>query len=249
MLETLQTFHPSTTLLKDRVILITGAANGIGRAVAKASGLVGATLVCLDKDVPGLESLYDEMIAANCPEPALYPLDLAGASAQHYEELAQKVQKEFGKLDGLLHNAAFLGAVTPFQQLEFDLWYKVLQTNLNGPALLTQALIPLLTKGIHPRILFTSDTVGRKAKAYWGAYAVSKFGVEGLMQTLAQEYDQSPKIFTCSIDPGPTHTYLRMQTYPGEAITARCQPEELTNAYLYLLSTTDETLQGQAISL
>ena len=249
MLTALQSFTPTADLLANRVILITGAANGIGRAIAKGAGAVGATVICLDKDLKGLESLYDELVQSNAPEPALYPLDLAGATGQHYVELAQTLQKEFGKLDGLLHNAAFLGAITPFQQLEFNLWQKVLQTNVNGPMQLTQQLLPLLVKSDSPRILFTSDTVGRKAKAYWGAYAVSKFAIEGLMQTLAHEYDQSPKIFICSLDPGPVHSYFRMQCYPGESAQARRQPEALVNAYLYLLSTNDIALQGKALTL
>ena len=169
---------PSPDLLQGRVILVTGAANGIGKAVVKDMAACGATTVCLDRDVKGLEQTYDEIIAAGHPQPALYPMDLQGAAPDDYTRLAVTLQKEFKQLDGLLHNAAQLGALVPFANFDHELWFQTLQVNLNAPYLLTMACLDLLKASKDASIVFTSDAVGRHGKAYWGAYAVSKAGLK-----------------------------------------------------------------------
>jgi NAD(P)-dependent dehydrogenase (short-subunit alcohol dehydrogenase family) len=160
-------------LLAGRIVLVTGAADGIGRALARACARHGATLVMLDRNVRGLEKTYDEILAAGHPEPALYPLDLQGATPEDYAVLAQTLEREFGRLHGLVHNAALLGALTPLAHFDDELWRQVMQINLNAPYLLTRACLELMTRSDDDAsIIFTSDAAGRRGKAYWGAYGM-----------------------------------------------------------------------------
>jgi NAD(P)-dependent dehydrogenase (short-subunit alcohol dehydrogenase family) len=205
-------------------ILITGAAQGIGHASALALAARGATLILLDKDVQGLEQLYDAIEAAGGPEPALYPMDLAGATPVDYDELAERIVDQVGQLSGLLHNAAMLGVMSRIEDYDPQTWYKVMQTNLHAPMLLTQALLPVLCPCVTAQVLFCSDTVGRRPKAYWGAYAASKAGLEALMAVLADELEQRP-IQINSFDPGPTRTQLRNQSFPAEIHEQLQSPE------------------------
>jgi NAD(P)-dependent dehydrogenase (short-subunit alcohol dehydrogenase family) len=240
---------PPTDLLQERVILVTGAANGIGQAVAKALAAHGATVILLDRDVPGLEQTYDEIVAAGHPEPAIYPLDLQGAEPDDYTRLATTLEKEFGHLDGLVHNAAQLGALVPFANFDNELWFQTLQTNLNAPYLLTIACLGLLNASKDATIVFTSDAVGRKGKAYWGAYGVSKAGMEIFMQTLAEELESNTPIRVNSIDPGPVHTALRRTAYPAEDSTTLNAPEDVTRPFLYLAGPESKGITGQQFSL
>jgi NAD(P)-dependent dehydrogenase (short-subunit alcohol dehydrogenase family) len=196
-------WQPAPDLLRDRIILLTGAANGIGRALADALAAHGATLVLLDRDVHGLEAAYDAIVAAGHPEPALYPMDLSGAGPDDYDALATTLEREFGRLDGLVHNAAELGALIPLSHFETELGYRTLQTDLNAPCLLTLACLDLLNASRDASVVFTSDAVGRHGKAYWGAYGVAKAGLECFMQILADELETNTPIRANSIDPGP----------------------------------------------
>jgi NAD(P)-dependent dehydrogenase (short-subunit alcohol dehydrogenase family) len=240
-------YQPAADALDDRVILVTGAGDGIGRAAAIAFAGHGATVILLGRTVAKLEHVYDTICAAGRPEPAIYPMDLAGAGVDDYEDLASTVEREFGRLDGLLHNAALLGTLTPLGLYNPKLWYQVLQVNLNAPFLLTRACEALLRKSPDGSLVFTSCTVGRKGRAYWGAYGVSKFAVEGLMQTWAQELDNS-SVRCNSIDPGPVRTALRARAYPGEDPKRLPPPEAIMAPYLYLMGPAGRDVRGQATS-
>jgi NAD(P)-dependent dehydrogenase (short-subunit alcohol dehydrogenase family) len=235
--------------LQDRVILVTGAANGIGQAVVKAMAAHGATVILLDRDVPGMEQTYDEIVTAGHPEPAIYPLDLQGAEPDDYTRLADTLADEFGHLDGLVHNAARLGALVPFANYDNELWYQTLQTNLNAPYLLTTACLGLLNASKDASIVFTSDTVGRRGKPYWGAYGVSKAGMEIFMQTLAAELESNTPIRVNSIDPGPVHSALRRTAYPAEDVSLLKSPGDVTRAFLYLAGPESEGVTGQQFTL
>jgi len=215
-------------------ILITGAAHGIGRASALALAARGATLVLLDKDVQGLEQVYDAIEAAGSPKPALYPLDLAGATPEDYQDLAERIAEQLGQLSGIVHNAAALGVMSRIEDYDPQTWYKVMQINLHAPMLLTQALLPVLCPCVTAQMLFCSDTVGRQPKAYWGAYAVSKAGLEALMAVLADELAQRP-IQINSFDPGPTKTQLRNQSFPAEARDQLQSPEQVADSICRIL--------------
>jgi len=247
--ESLNTRSQPTKLLRDRVILITGAAGGIGQAVAMDMAAQGATTILLDRDVAGLEQTYDSIVAAGHPEPALYPMDLQGAEPDDYTQLAATLADEFGHLDGLVHNAAQLGALVPFANYDNELWFQNLQANLNAPYLLTTACLGLLNASEDASIVFTSDAVGRKGKAYWGAYGVSKAGMEIFMQTLAEELESNTSIRVNSLDPGPVHTALRRIAYPAEDSSQLRSPADVTRAFLYLIGPESRGITGRQFTL
>lgn len=231
--------------LKDRVILITGAGNGIGAAVAKSCAYYGASVVLLDKSVGNLEQVYDAIESAGGAQAAIYPMNLEGASEKDFLDLANTIEKEFGRLDGLLHNAAMLGALIPVAHFETDLWFKILQVNLNAPFLLTRACLNLLMQSPDASILFSSDAVGRHGKAYWGAYGVSKAAVENFMQTLADEMETNTRVRVNSLDPGPVATGLRNLAYPGENPQNVASPEKVVRSHLYILGPDSKGITGQ----
>ena len=188
--------------LKDKVILVTGANRGFGLAITMDLSKAGATVIMLGRDLGSLEYAYDAVVDAGYNEPILYPLDLEGATPENYQELQDNVLEKFDKLDGLIHNAAILGAQMPIEHYDIKLWYSTLQINLSAPFMLTQFLIPALVKSEDARILFLSSSVGREAKAYWGAYSVSKFGIEGFAKTLSEELEKT-NISVNTVNPGP----------------------------------------------
>jgi NAD(P)-dependent dehydrogenase (short-subunit alcohol dehydrogenase family) len=218
--------------LDDRVILITGAGDGIGKAAALACAERGATVILLGRTVHKLEQVYDEISNSGWPEPAIYPMNLEGATPADYDDLNLNIDKEFGRLDGLLHNAGWLGASTPIDLYDTELWYRVMQVNLHAPFLLTKACIPLLRKSSAARIVFTADD---KSSAYWGAYGVAKAGQLSLMQILADELE-SRNIPVNAVIPGPIRTRFRTMAYPAEDMRKLTRPEEITDAFVYLLS-------------
>ncbi len=238
-------WSPADASLQDRIILITGAANGIGAALAHACAVHGATVVLLDKMVRGLEQVYDRIEAAGAPQPAIYPMDLEGAAEKDYFDLAATLEREFGRLDGLVHNAAMLAALVPMAHFEAELWYRILQINLNAPFMLTRACLAPLMQSQDASIIFSSDSVARKGKAYWGAYGVSKAGAENLMQILADELETNTAIRVNSVDPGPVATAMRNLAYPGENPERLAKPEDVLHPYLYLLSADSRGTTGQ----
>ena len=193
----------SLAALSDKVILITGAANGIGAAVAKAYAAEGATIILLDKDVPGLEKTYDAVVVSSI-QTAIYPLDLKGASVGDYTALVNTIETHFGRLDALVHCAAMLGQLAPIEHQDPTTWSETLHINLTAPFLLTKACLPLLKKQQQAAIIFTTDQ--HKAKAYWAGYGISKAGIETLAKQLADELETEGRIEVHCIDPGKVKT-------------------------------------------
>lgn len=241
-------YRPSEELLERRVVLITGASQGIGRALSLACANVGATVVLLGRTVSKLEAVYDEILALNRREPAIYPMDLAGATTADYEELAGRIEDQLGRLDGLVHNAATLGGLSPIEQINPEQWTMVLQTNLTAVFQLTRATLPLLRTSDDASLLFTSAEQGQAGRAYWGAYAVSKFAIEGLTQVVADELENQPNVRVNCIDPGPVRTGLRSSAYPGEVPTSNVMPESIVAPYLYLLGQDGRETHGKRIT-
>ena len=229
-----------------RVILVTGAGAGIGRAVSMALARQGATVALLGKTQRKLEATYDAIVAAGGPRPALLPLNLETATAAEYDALHAALLKEFGRLDGLAHLAGILGARSPIDHYDVPTWCKVLHVNLTAAFVLTQACLPLLRASPDASVVFTSSSVGRKGRAYWGAYAVSKFGVEGLMQVLAHELQDTTSIRANSLNPGAVNTYMRLQAYLAEDRKLLPEPEAVTAPYLYLLGPDSRGISGNA---
>jgi NAD(P)-dependent dehydrogenase (short-subunit alcohol dehydrogenase family) len=240
-------YQPAPDLLRDRVILITGAGSGIGRAVARACAAHGAQVVLLGPIQRQLEAVYDAIEAAGHPQPALFVWDLEQAAEDSYPGLAASLAQTFGRLDGLLHNAAVLPFLSRFDDYDAQAWNQVLKVNLTAPFLLTQACLPLLRQSPDASVLFTSDRVGRHGKAYWGAYGVSKFALEGMMQTLADELRGSSPIRVNSVDPGPVRTDLRIKVYPGIDPAGWALPTQVVPVYLYLLGPDSKGVTGRAL--
>lgn len=240
----MQEYQPDKRLLAERNILVTGAGSGIGQAVAKSFAAHGATVILLGRNNSRLEETYDAIENAGGPIPAIIPFDLEKAPTSNYYALGETLHNEFGTLHGLVHCAAQLSLLSRIDDYDVETWNKVIQVNLTAPFILTQACLPLLRRAQDASIIFTSDRVGRKGKAYWGAYAVSKSGIEGLMETLADELENSP-IRVNTIAPGPTRTSLRAWAYPGEDPNTLPTPESRVVEYLYLAGPDSIGVTGQ----
>ncbi len=234
--------------LKGKVILVTGANRGFGLAMTMDLSKAGATVIMLGRDLGSLEYAYDAVVDAGYKEPILYPLDLEGATPENYQELQDNILDKFKKLDGLIHNAAILGTQMPIDQYDIKLWYSTLQINLSAPFMLTQFLIPALMKSDDARILFLSSTVGRRARAYWGAYSVSKFGIEGFAKTLSEELEKT-QITVNTINPGKIRTEMRRTAYPAEDASTVPKPEEKSSVIVYLLSNEGSKINGEQLTI
>ena len=241
-----QAYQPAPGLLKDAVVLVTGAGSGLGRETALACARAGATVILAGRTVPKLEAVDDAIKAAGQAQAALYPLNLAGATWNDYEQLAATVEREFGALHGIAHCAAHFKGWAPMAGVEPQDWLETLQVNVTAPFALTRHCLPLLERA-HSSVVFVGDDCGRRGKAYGGAYAVSKFALEGLMQTWAQELEGAGRVRMNSLDPGPLNTPLRRKGY-AEVGGAR-EPASAAAAMLWLLGPDSRPASGQAFSL
>ena len=238
-------YHPRPDLLKDRIILITGAGDGIGRAAALSYALHGATVVLHGRTLNKLEVIYDEIEGLGAPQPAILPssfrvLPIAIMTFSKY------ARKQFGRLDGILHNAGILGERVELAHYPAEVWDDVMAVNLRAPFALTQALLPLLQKSENASVVFTSSGVGREARALWGAYSVSKVAIEAVSKIFAAEHTYPNIRFNC-INPGATRTAMRAKAYPEEDPKTLPTPESIMPAYLYLMGEDSLTLNGQSI--
>ncbi|OMH30908.1 YciK family oxidoreductase [Motiliproteus sp. MSK22-1] len=240
-------YNAPSNLLANRTVLVTGAGDGIGRAAALTYASHGATVILAGRTTKKLETVYDEIEASNGPQPAIFPINLEGATPHDYEALAATIETEFGKLDGLLNNAGILGVRTPIESYDPTIWDQVIQVNLNAQFHLTQAMIPLLRLSEDASIIFTGSGVSQVGKAYWGAYSVSKFATEGLMQVLADELESTSNIRVNSINPGATRTNMRATAYPGENPGTLPLPADIMPLYLYLMGADSKDINGQAL--
>ncbi len=244
-----QDYEYADGILKDRIILVTGATDGIGKALALHIAGLGAQVLLHGRNTKKLEEVYDRITELkDAPRPSIAVLDLATADSDAYTELVDSIEKEFGRLDGIVHNAGILGQRLSIEQYDVADWQRVMHVNLTAPFVLTQILLPLLRASPDPSIIFTSSGVGRVGKAFWGAYAVSKFGTEGLSQILANENLHTPLRVNC-INPGPVRTSMRLAAYPAEDRDALKRPEDIMAAYVYLLGPDSVGVTGQSIDV
>jgi NAD(P)-dependent dehydrogenase (short-subunit alcohol dehydrogenase family) len=239
-------FQASPNELNHKVILVTGAGSGIGRQAAITYAKYGAEVILLGKTTKKLEAVYDEIVEAGYKEPSIIPLDLKGATVKNYQDMASTIISEYGKLDGLLNNASVLGALSPLEYVDEGTFDDVMQVNFKGTFFLTQALIPALKLSSSASVVFTSSGVGKQGRAFWGAYAFSKFATEGLMETMADEFENS-KIRTNCLNPGATKTNMRARAYPSEDVSKLKLPEQLMPTYLYLMSDESKDVNGQSL--
>ena len=238
-------YEPEPDCMSGRVVLVTGATRGIGRAVACDLVKHGATVVLHGRNAAALDALYEELRRLG-PEPAVAQLDLERAQGDEYRHLTEQIETRYGRLDGLLHNAGVLGDRSPVEHYDIALWQRVIHVNLNSAFILTRCLLPLLGHSKDASVLFTTSGVGQRGRAYWGAYSVSKFGVEGLAQVLADELENSAIRVNC-INPGSTRTQMRARAYPAEDPGTLMLPEALTCPYLFLLGPASRGMSGQRI--
>jgi NAD(P)-dependent dehydrogenase (short-subunit alcohol dehydrogenase family) len=229
------------------VIAVSGAGDGIGRAVALAAARHGAQVILIGRTVKKLQAVHRDIVAA-CGEVAtIAPLDLEKALAGDYDTLAAAILERYGRLDGLVHCAGILGTLTPIEQYDVPTWCKVLHVNVTAAFALTQVLLPLLRQSPDASVIFTSSGVGRQGRAYWGAYAVSKFAIEGLSQVLAAEMQGTAPVRVNVLNPGPTRTLMRRQAFPSENADALATPDQIAPAYVALLGPASAGLNGQSL--
>ncbi len=240
-------YQAAKDLLINKTILVTGAGDGIGRAAALSFAEHGATVILLGKTVKKLEAVYDEIEQAGYPKPAIVPLDLKGATEQNYLDMADTIQEQFGHLDGLLHNASMLGVLGPFEHISMDSVNEVMKVNVIAEIMMTKALLPVMKKAPQASLVFTSSGVGRQGRAFWGEYAISKFATEGMMQSIAHEYDGS-NLRVNSINPGATRTAMRANAYPAENPQTLKTPAEIMATYLYLMGNDSVGVNGQQLN-
>lgn len=233
--------------LKDKIILVTGAGDGIGRTVSLFYAKYGATVLLLGRTQSKLETLYDEIEALGYATPAILPMDFAKATFAQMNELSLLIQKEFGYLDGIVHNAGILGALTPLEMYDPITFEEVMKINFTAPFMLTQALFGLLMKAKSASVIFTSSSVGAKPRAFWGAYALSKQGLEGMSDIFTQETQNHTTLRFNTINPGATRTNMRAHAFPGEDPNSLKTPEEIITPYIYLMTDDASGVKGKVI--
>ncbi|WP_201604045.1 YciK family oxidoreductase [Psychrobacter submarinus] len=247
--EQIRNFVAEDDSLEGKVILVTGAGDGIGRVAALTYARFGATVLLLGRTTSKLEAVYDEIESMGGKQPAILPMDLETASYDEMQKLERLIDKEFGQLDGLLHNAGILGALTPLEMYDVDMFAKVMQINFTATFKLTQALLPLLKDANNGSIVFTSSTVGTYPRAFWGAYALSKQALEGMSDIFTQETQNTTNLrFNC-INPGGIRTNMRAHAYPGENPMSLKTPEDIMSAYVCLMSNESIGVRGQVVEL
>jgi NAD(P)-dependent dehydrogenase (short-subunit alcohol dehydrogenase family) len=239
---------PTQDELDKKTILVTGASTGIGRSVALACARLGAEVLLTSRNEAALENVYDTIVNEGGRTPGLIPLDLRTTQNQPYDDLAETLLGQGLAIDGLVHNAGVLGERRALSQTSPESWHEVLQVNITATFLLTRALMPLLERAPLASVVLTSSGVGRRGKAFWGAYAVSKFATEGYMQVLADELGSTSSIRVNSLNPGAVNTRMRRAAYPGEPPNSNPLPEALTDNWVYLLSDASASIHGKALT-
>ncbi|HWY25083.1 MAG TPA: SDR family NAD(P)-dependent oxidoreductase [Nevskia sp.] len=241
-------YTPAAGLLRGRVILVTGASGGVGAATAKACAQHGATVVLLGRNVKKLEKVYDEIESAGGPSPAIYPMNLAGVTWNEIAEACAAIEREFGRLDGLVHAAAHFTVFSPLSDVAPREWMESLQVNLTAAYTLTRLALPLLQKSVDVSVVFLTDPSGQDNKAYRGAFGVAKYALEGMVKSWASELEHLRQVRLNAYDPGPLRTFLRLKGFPGEDAQTLPGPESAVPGLLYLLGPDSRGLSGKRFS-
>jgi NAD(P)-dependent dehydrogenase (short-subunit alcohol dehydrogenase family) len=242
-------YAPAQDLLAGRVILVTGAGQGLGRAVALACARYGATVALLGRRQDKLEATYDAIERSGGPEPAIVPLDLASAASAQYEALAQLIRKDLRRLDGIAHCASHFVPLGPLANQALETWMTLLQVNLAAPFAITRACLPLLAAAPDSSVVFTGETHGEKPAAYWGGFAVSKAGLSPLVKVWSDERSYSPGPRMNVLVPGPIASPQRARSHPGEDPGTLRTVEDAARAYLFLLGPESATTTGRTLHL
>ena len=241
-------WQPVTGSLQGRVVLVTGAYGGLGSAVARAASRAGATVVITGRRKRQLEQLYDAMCAEGLSAPIIHPLDMEVATPRDYLALAEGLERDCGRLDGIVHAAASFNGLTPISMHKPDDWLRALHVNVSAPFALTQACLPLLLQARDSAVVFVLDNPELLQRAHWGAYGVAKAALERFVAILHQETDDGP-LRTHAVLPGPMRTALRQKAYFGEDSTQWPTPAATADAIFYLLGTPAADARGAVLDL
>jgi NAD(P)-dependent dehydrogenase (short-subunit alcohol dehydrogenase family) len=244
----LHSYSAPNELLKKRVILVTGAGGAIGGAAAISYAKHGATVILLGRSETTLNETYDAIVNAGYSKPMLCPLDLENATPGNYQALVDSIEKEFGRLDGILHAAAMLGSLTPLEHYDLTLWSRVMQINLNAPFLLTRACLNLLKAADNASVIFSAAEVGLKGEAYWGAYGIAHAAVENLAEIFADELEENTSVRINNLDPGRVRSRLRALAFPGEDPNTLPTADQIMPAYLYLMGDDSIGITGERLN-
>ena len=236
-----------SNILKDKTIVISGAGSGIGRQAAKSFSEHGANLILLSKNIKKLETLYDEIIDEKKNDVIIQPLNFEIAEENDFEKIISAIKDKYPSIDGLLNNAGVLGEKKPLEQYNYATWKNVIKVNVDASFLLTKSLLPLLKKSNSSSIIFTSSGVGRKGRAYWGAYSISKFATEAMMQIFSEELQNTSSVRVNCINPGAVRTNMRESAYPAENPETNPSADKIMKPYLYLMSDVSKEINGQSI--
>lgn len=240
-------YLPRSDLLAGRVILVTGASSGLGRAASLAYARHGATVALLARDADRLETVYDEIVASGGAEPAMFPYDLAAADDRSLETLAGTIAHHLKRLDGVLHSAHQFYNLTPLELQTLEQWQTLMRVNLIAPFALTRACLPLLKQAPDASVVFTGETHGHHPSAYWGGYAVAKSGLETLTRVWADELTSNEALRVNTLIPGQVATTLRTRTHPGLSPETLTSIDSLMPWYLYLMGEDSRSVRGQII--
>ena len=228
-------YSPARDAFAGRTVLVTGAGGGLGRSVALGAARYGAEVILLGRTVRPLEAIHDLIVERGGSPPAIYPMDLAGASFDDYADLANRIDEAYGRLHGVVHAAASFPGLAPLAHLDPGDWLRTVHVNLTAPFLVTRTCLPLLQRVPDATLVFIGDSLGRRARAYWGAYAVSKFGIEGLASLLAEEVESAGTPRVVCVNPGPMRTALRRRAFPAEQPDTARDPDAIAGGLLFAL--------------
>jgi len=223
--------------LTNKTILITGATDGIGKVLAEEFSKLGSNIILLGKNSSKLDTVYDQLDHSfDSQKHLILEADLSLLNNESAHEILKAISNEYDALDGIIHNAAILGTMTPLEDYELSKWDEVLNINLRAPFLLTKTLKSIVENSTMPRIIFTSSGVANTGRAFWGAYSVSKFGLKGLAEIFTNELETTSSIKVFNFDPGATQTKMRASARPAEDPSSLKTPHELVNCYLWFFS-------------
>ena len=242
-------YRPAPGAFTGRTVLVTGAGAGLGRSVALGAARCGAEVILLGRTVRKLEATHDRIVESGGPPPAIHPMDLSGANPDDYMDMARRIDEAYGRLHGIVHCAVEFRGLAPLADLEPGDWVRAVHVNLTAPFLVTRACLPLLQRVPDAAVVFVGDAPARRVRAYWGAYAVSKSGVEGLAGVLAEEVESAGTPRVACVNPGPMRTGLRRRAFPAEPPDAATDPDAVAGALLFALDPAASIAQGASVDI
>lgn len=234
--------------LKDRVIIVTGAGQGIGQAAAIAFAKQGATVILVGRTQAKLENTYDAILAQSLAEALIFPMDLNRASEDDFKAMAEGIYQQLGRLDGILHNATGFNNLSPLEIQTAEQFDEMFRVNTIAPFALTKACLPLLARAAHASVIFSSNSSSQTPKAYWGSHAISKAATDFMMKMWTQELENRPQIRLNSIIPGALQSPQRKKTHPGELHSSLPTIESAMPLYLYLMGDDSVGVTGEVLN-